>query len=250
MIGTIDQFDDFDEDEILDDNVKLTFSEHDERIATQCIAIYGRIEIEEGQLKGYRDNHIGTGFLIDNQGLFVSVGHNFKKVNEAHYAFYNGKTYDINLLRMEYVNDSNTDKLKDLFIGELVNFKEYDIKSLRLFPFQNLPDYKDLRVCGFKGNPLRYPKLKKDIQVTENLCIDQYCVEVSLQSSAPTSTENHSIFRKIDIDTNRFKGLSGGPVYCNDKIIGILKGNVFLTSEYLISTLEEEFGHKLYTSDK
>ena len=67
-----DYFGDIDD---FDENMGGWFSDSDYTIANQCIAIYTE------------ERYIGTGFLIDSSGVFVSVGHNFKDTTKKYSAY-------------------------------------------------------------------------------------------------------------------------------------------------------------------
>lgn len=203
------------------------YSKLDQTVSDQCIAIFDAIS----------DTYIGTGTLIDNLGMFISVAHNFNNVGYAYKAYYNNKVYEIRTLVMEY----DPERCKDMFIGELIDFTEYDIK---LLPLAEQPvDYdSEIMICGFKSRRIAQNPFKECIEITDKLEIQQYITKarvidkeqwLKLLNGKISPRENDDVCQYIDINTSMYKGLSGGPLYSNNGIHGILIGDVYLPVEYI-----------------
>ena len=208
-------------DDIDDDIEEVYFSPLDKAVANQCIAIYDIVT----------NVYIGSGILISNQGLFISAAHNFNDVEHACGAFFNGEPYKIKTLFIEY----DQDPIKDLFIGELVNFKQYDCPIVSLANSEWLSEEKELKVCGYKsvGN-IAHP-INKGIRISEKLYVNQYCPTVHICAPEIELNIDENVFRGIDLNVKKYGGLSGGPIYGAAGIYGILKGNLYLTAEYIKS---------------
>ena len=210
-------------DDIDDDNEAVDFSPLDRAIANQCIAIYDVVT----------NVYIGSGILISNQGLFISAAHNFNDVGHACGAFFNGKLYKIKTLFIEYDQDS----VKDLFIGELVNYDQYDFAIVPLANSERIAEEKELKVCGYKSKNIIANPINKNIKISENLYVNQYCPSVHIVIPDIRQKISKMVLNGVDIDVNKYKGLSGGPIYGENGIYGILKGNLYLTTEYIKSHL-------------
>lgn len=206
-------------DDIDDDNEAVDFSPLDRAVANQCIAIYDVVT----------NVYIGSGILISNQGLFISAAHNFNDVGHACGAFFNSKLYKIKTLFIEYDQDS----IKDLFIGELVNYDQYDFAIVPLANSERIAEEKELKVCGYKSKDITAPPINKGIKISDKLYVNQYCPTVHIVAPEIRQKISKSVLNGVDIDVRKYKGLSGGPIYGEYGIYGILKGNLYLTSEYI-----------------
>lgn len=210
-------------DDIDDDVETVDFSPLDKAVANQCIAIYDVVT----------NVYIGSGILINNQGLFVSAAHNFNNVGHACGAFFNGEPYEIRTLFIEY----DQDLIKDLFIGELVNYNQYDFPIVSLASSDRMAQEKELKVCGYKSKDITAYPINKGIKISDKLYVNQYCPGVHIIAPEIRQKIDGRILMGVDIDVTKYKGLSGGPIYGEYGIYGILKGNLYLTTEYIKSHL-------------
>lgn len=210
-------------DDIDDDIEGDDFSPLDRAVANQCIAIYDVVT----------NVYIGSGILISNQGLFISAAHNFNDVGHACGAFFNSKPYKIKTLFIEY----DQDLIKDLFIGELENYTQHDFPIVSLANSERIAEEKELKVCGYKSKDIIAHPINKGIKISDKLYVNQYCPIVHIV--APEFRQNISkrVLNGVDIDVNKYKGLSGGPIYGEHGIYGILKGNLYITTEYIKSCI-------------
>lgn len=205
----------------IDDNEAVDFSPLDRAVANQCIAIYDVVT----------NIYIGSGILISNQGLFISAAHNFNDVGYACGAFFNGKLYKIKTLFIEYDQDS----IKDLFIGELVNYDQYDFTIVPLANSELITEEKELKVCGYKSKNNIANPINKNIKISDKLYVNQYCPTVHICAPEIELNIDENVFRGIDLNVEKYGGLSGGPIYGAAGIYGILKGNLYLTTGYIKS---------------
>lgn len=227
-----DIFDEIYEFDDLDEFEEITqFTELDSRIANQCIAIYSE------------DVYIGTGVLLNDSGVFISVGHNFKQNYEHYHGFYDNTSFEISLIYNEYDEDS----CDDFCVGKLAGFNTTRGNLLPL-SVKNLDPNSILSVCGFKSKKLRITPIKLDIKVSDSILVDQYITKVQFLSKEEwikrpgrkyTPRAKDDRFPLINIDANLFHGLSGGPIYTQEGIHGVLIGEMFVPSEYIKSVLEK-----------
>lgn len=191
---------------------------------------------------------IGSGFIIRNDGLFISVGHNFRELNPQHpeigiddyTALFAGKGYSIVPLLMEYGDYKNTDNdpgemYEDLFIGRLEGFDQQET----LKPFLPLAEEQPsgtVNVEGYKSAVCRAPKaFHTDYGCAIYLNLQ---VEVSERAIVPEFQRCKNLLFIPEMDA-KCHGLSGGPVYADGKIYGTLQGRMFITSPYILARLRE-----------
>jgi len=213
----------------------ISFSNEDEIIAQQCLAIY---KSEQG-----KDKYVGTGVIISNEGLFVSVGHNFKE-NCIYKASYKSILYNIDVIYNEY----SKEQCLDFFIGKLLDFNCSN-SLVGFAPTDKLQIGANLRVCGYKATLIGDTPIHQGIIITPQLKVNQYCIDTHILSKEEwlshqvdmlTPRKDCNIFKYIDVNTERYMGLSGGPVYSTEGIHGILIADLFLPSEYILEHLSKK----------
>ncbi len=202
---------------------------NEDSVSQFCIAIFDAT------------NHrpIGTGVLINAQGFFISVAHNFNNEKCEIKAFFEGRVYNILQLYKEY----ELGKF-DLFIGQLISF-DSDEYSNCTFPILVNPVRLDvgtkLCIAGFK-----------EISGTENLDVVNPIVDLQLTKQRFNSCvlepdaiqknlltelgENFTFFLRSE-GAEKYRGFSGGPVYFDGKIYGIVVSHYFLNADYIKSVL-------------
>jgi len=97
----------------------------------------------------------GTGFLINNDGIFISAGHNFKQDVTSYKAFYNNREYQISCVHMEYDDERGL----DLFVGRLDDFNEVLPCDIDLGSSDELEIGATLCFCGFNRRNRVYEEL-------------------------------------------------------------------------------------------
>lgn len=214
---------------------EISFSDEDEIVAQQCLAIY-KLDIDT-------DVYVGSGIIVSKDGMFVSVGHNFKD-KCSYKAFFRDRPYNIQVIYKEY----SIEHCLDLFIGKLLNFNHIDIPLLGFLPTDNLQIGTNLRVCGYKSTLIGDKPIHQGIIITPQLKVNQYCIDTHILSRDEWINRNYNrygqrqdctIVKYIDINTDKYSGLSGGPVYSDKGIHGILIADLFLPSEYIIKHIPE-----------
>lgn len=190
----------------------------------------------------------GTGFLINDDGMFLSAGHVFKEGNEidAYNALFDGNEYQIKCIYREY----NDEIAKDLFIGGLVNFN-------KKLPFCTTLGNSDLIVDGdylaFAGYNIRKDILGKDAMsdyIMQHSEHTFYGHALTAKLVPPENIERYKcsidkrlmspIMKVLSKVPKECHGLSGGPVYSDSIIYGVLLADVFVTSNYISGRLEEQ----------
>lgn len=217
----------------------------EDTVSKFCIAIYDSTN----------NVAIGSGILLNSDGMFISAGHNFKKQNSKFKAYINGEIYDISLLYYEY----DSEELLDFAVGKLLNFNTQDYIN------ENFPTLRDcsnlgigskINVAGFKSFKVRHAEVLEEINPMDGIYLFKQRKEFSIvepdksQNIISEQLNGRGIFYMPTAKANYYKGFSGGPAYIDDKIYGIVLSHYFLTSEYIKETLEKELGHNLYPTDK
>ena len=111
-MATID-FDDF--DDFTKEDLYESPSGDEDAISCLCFSIF-----REPSQPSEPSYPIGTGFIVDKNGLFVSAGHNFKSDDGCLKAKFRGKIYDLEILDKEYIEREPIEYV----IGRLHDFNE------------------------------------------------------------------------------------------------------------------------------
>lgn len=191
------------------------------------------------------DKNIGSGVIITPQGIFVSVAHNFKMSDVAidYGAFYNNQHYEIEILYKEYEFGKT-----DLVIGCLKNFipTEVDIDQYPLLiPCEHLSVGDKVIISGFKS--LELP----DAEILENFTFkpgrNLSKQRISKQIPKPDVSQeivlkgyegNAQVYMERE-GAEKYEGFSGGPVYDDQNLYGIVISHFFLKSSYIYCKLLE-----------
>ncbi|MDE6019746.1 MAG: hypothetical protein K2H01_01935 [Ruminococcus sp.] len=193
----------------------------------------------------FKDNpeaHIGSGFLLNRDGLFISAAHNFKNKENTFFAVYDSKRYEIIEILNEYKKrDSYTEEdheCKDLYIGILKNFNPSRDFNPGILSKENT-NCDELRVEGYNSfqeapfhryqyeNTELYHKLLRATKPNDNLIL------IGLRNS------RENVLPFYIPNSKKYGGLSGGPVFIGKQIYGCFIGDVFITSPYIICKLKE-----------
>ena len=190
-------------------------------------------------IKGYdcNDNFKdgGTGFLINNDGVFVTAAHNLLNRNLKYVAIKNDEDLEFSICFIEYVDRKYRDNIccKDLAICKIK-------KSIDLIPMLKFKEFQHIKVKirGFKRDPqqfgLTYITFGK-------LYLHEYCFD-SFKETSNTSSNYDKSKNVASLELNpgkEYHGLSGGPVFDENNIYGMLIGKDYILSNYIISKLNE-----------
>lgn len=230
-IMTIDNLDDFEEE-----NLEMAI---DKTIENNCLVIFSP-----------KSKSHGTGFLIDADGTFLSAGHVFKNTSVEHCVYYKGNKYDYETILIEYTdNDAylcDSKLCKDLFVGRLLDFHDdaFD-SSFCLGDSSALNIGTFLFAAGYKRVRANY---MESLQVIDGVLM--YCHEQPFLLCSPENIFARDENRKLDVRLGMknvkaldipcvgiWHGLSGGPVFHDKEIYGVLIADMFITAEYIKSNL-------------
>lgn len=216
----------------IDEDIQVPYSIMEGRGLNECVHIF----------KDNPEAHIGSGFLLNRDGLFISAGHNFKNKENIFFAVYDSKRYEIIEILNEYKKrDSYTEEdhdCKDLYIGILKNFHPSSDFNPGMLSTENV-NYDELRVEGYNTfleapfhryqyeNTELYHKLLRASKPNANLNV------IGLRNSR----ENVLPFYMPKFE--KYRGVSGGPVFVDKNIYGCFIGDVFIKASYIIAKLNE-----------
>lgn len=215
---TIYDIDDYLEDETDNLNIKK-----EDSISDLCFSVFDSVS----------DAPIGTGFIVDNSGLFVSAGHNFK--TEDIKAFFRGREYDIELLKKEYIEREPV----DFAVGRLLKF-DTDIQEPVFATDESLKTGTNIKLCGLKQAIVAQSEVLEEITLKSGIKIYKQRIDRII----PEIKRNNPLFVIIE-DSNGFAvpfetieqalnihGFSGGPVYIGNKIYGIITSHCYIKTDY------------------
>lgn len=219
----------------LDDIDEYIPNNQDDDVSEFCIAIYDKST----------QKAIGSGVLLNSDGLFISAAHIFLDKEHDFRAYFDKKEYKIKFLCEEYIKGQ-----KDLSIGILKDF-EKDKYTSKSFPSLALSSGLGLKtkicVTGFKSVNLIETDLLDTIKPLNNLLI--YKQRFSKEIIEPDSTHKSRLegfaghvtafLHSSNDKYARYKGFSGGAVYINDTIYGIVLSFYFLNSSYIIDIIKK-----------
>ena len=203
-----------------------------------CLAIYS-----------HENDSLGTGFIIDSDGTFLSAGHVFKDTSVENYAYYKNTKYKYDTIFLEYMPIDEYSKeneyCRDLFIGRLLDFHEKVDNSFHLADSSSLKIKDSLFVIGYS----KHSNVIGTSQTIDNTTLYLNKIHTALCSPSDIIQENK--YRNMDLrlsmknirtielnNIERFHGLSGGPVFRNKEIFGVFLADLFITSEYIMDILK------------
>lgn len=187
---------------------------------------------------------LGTGFFINNEGYFVTAGHVLKKIEQIYKAVIDDNEYDFELIFIEYMikESQNPPICKDLAICKLKNkikkeisyvldsnFSSGKILTLDGFSKQNYPGRATIGAQRTNQHFYRWVATAQDIKKQDPGEIKNTDID-----KRPYCKNTRSLVVKRELN-----GLSGGPVYDNTSIYGMLISNEYILSEYIIEKLDQ-----------
>lgn len=219
----IDEIDDSFDDEI----ENITIKEEDS-ISQLCFSIFDSVD----------NTPIGTGFLVDKTGLFLSAGHNFKTPNVK--AKFCDEVYDIELLEKEY----EPGEPLEFAIGKLVNF-DADIPMPIFASGQSCDIGTKINLCGCKKDLVNQSDVLDIITLPSGINVHKQRIikEIpEIKKNDPLSAivkDSNGIAVPFEHHNqlNTLYGFSGGPVYINNKIYGIITSHCYIKADYWLPTL-------------
>ena len=188
---------------------------------------------------GNPESSNGTGFIINSSGYFLTACHNIHEDVESCTAYYDNGEYLIRMIYKEYDQEG-----KDFFLGQLKDFDNAPNITFDLLRTDSLTIGDSLHTYGF--NQHHYYGESPIIRVND---ISYYSHKLNLTL---VTLEEKSAFRRLDprignenikllndFSTTKYYGLSGGPVYFENTVCGVLIADMFVPSYYIIETCRE-----------
>ena len=199
----------------------------------------------EENLSRFVDN--GTGFLINEDGYFISAGHVFKNETRNYFAFVNSENYPIEIIYREYLEGSDqvVPIYLDLVIGRIRDVKIEEDKCLSFSTDIKVKD--ELTLFGYSPRDL----ISSGSAI---LPVENYGESLPKFKSLSVICDRLSIWRKRDTGIIWFTncltifmhnilafGMSGGPIVdSGNNVFGMLiTRDSCLSSMYIISILEK-----------
>jgi hypothetical protein len=194
------------------------------------------------------DFSLGTGFFINETGYFLTAAHVLKNKKRSYKALINDEKYDFEVVYIEYIVSSKQVPpiCRDLAICKISNFKK-DISISYLFNSDFLVNqtvffsgYRlintpckidELEVLGKKFVYL-YKLKSKDLKHESAIRITSISGNDILDNRLICSNT-----RSLNIE--ELHGMSGGPVYYEKSVFGMLIGDCYILSEYIVEKLNE-----------
>lgn len=203
-----------------------------EAISTICIQIFN----------ASTNSYVGTGFIVNSEGYFLSAGHNFKYCIESYRACFNTHEYSIEEIHKEhYYSEEN----QDLFIGRLSGFSESVSGDFHLKETIGLNVGDPLNIYGFnshnyggdtplevRNKTLYHHMLRLHLETPD-------CKKNLAREQQDTRLRNEEIKVLSSFCTREYAGVSGGPVYSENNIYGVCLADLFLPTEYILGVCEQ-----------
>lgn len=182
-------------------------------IENNCLAIYSS-----------ENNSFGTGFIIGDNGTFLSAGHVFKDASVEHCAYYKNTKYNYETIFLEYMSAEVYSKecqcCRDLFIGKLLDFHKKVDSSFQLADSSTLKIEDSLFVMGYSKSK-NFSETNQTIdntilylnKISTKLCLSNDIIQKNKLRNIDLRLSMKNI-KTIKLDNvERFHGLSGGPVF-------------------------------------
>ena len=184
----------------------------------------------------------GTGFFMNNDGYFITAGHVLKNINLFFKAQIDGQLFDIEVVSFEHIskNDQRPPICRDFAICRMKYRPNFTFKLIQ-------PQIRPgkVNISGCTINPLS--KITLNPVKNGNFYINEIFAEV-VEVKSPRVLPEHGLdYRPICENTMSLKlpegihydGLSGGPIYLKNTILGMFIGIEYIKSEYIVEKLDQ-----------
>lgn len=223
-------------DELYFDDVE----ELDKDILKNCFPVY-HLPVDSNDLFDS-----GTGFLINNDGIFLSAGHVFFKETDTYKAYYDNNEYKVECIYKEYDDESG----KDLFIGKLIDLKK-ELSHHVILANSDLIEIGD--EFFFAGFNTQMSVLGEMTSTGIQIQHSGHTFYGHVLAAKLVSSQNKERYRIIadkrltlssmkvlsNVPHLTYRGISGGPVFYKNRIYGIFLSDVFVTSNYIKDCLNK-----------
>lgn len=196
-----------------------------------------------------KEDSLGTGFFINDVGVFLTAGHVLKDKSKSYYAIIKNEKYKFKVLFSEYPDNGNQEPPNccDLAICQIIGLK-LNIPIVYSFVCNSLED-KKIFYSGYQGKNSQ--NIISSVETFNKY--HAYLYKFSDNDEKLNDAERKLIVNGIEFFDKRaicdnvksFKckrkvnGMSGGPVYYDKNVFGMLIGDSYILSEYIVEKLNE-----------
>lgn len=194
------------------------------------------------------DFSLGTGFFINENGYFITAAHVLKNKELFYKALISDVKYDFEVIYFEYTETSNQSPLicLDFAICKIIDFQ----LNIAINFYLNSEPLVN-QVVKFSGYMrINQPHKVAEIEVFSEKSVYLYKLTSNdMKYDKPyrektTNGEQLIDNRLICKNTRSFKikeyhGMSGGPVYTDNCVLGMLISDSYILSEYIVEKLSE-----------
>lgn len=244
MMTHIDEIDEEFDD--VDQGIQFEISDVERSISNNLLAIFN----------GTDDRYIGTAFIIDDKGTFISAGHNFKNLPIPHKLYWKNQELQYETIHIEYTEQHSYNETalecKDVYIGRIINFENIQHSEIGIVKNEVENDL-DLIVIGVKSSKI--PTYDKEI-IIEPIMVNNQQLYIFYIKTNLTNPQNlasqpihngdlrlkHNNIRCLDfkrVSPRKYGGISGGPICIDGKVIGMVIADMFITMEYILQLLPQ-----------
>lgn len=240
-------FDEIDEEfDDVDQGIQFEISDVERSISNNLLAIFN----------GTDGRYIGTAFIIDDKGTFISAGHNFKNLSIPHKLYWENQELQYETIHIEYTEQQSYKETvlecKDVYIGRIINFENIQHSEIGIVK-NEVENDPDLIVIGIKSSKI--PTYDKEI-IIEPIMINNQQLFIYYIKTNLTNPENlasqpihngdlrlkHNNVCYLDfkrVNPCNYVGISGGPVCMDGKFIGMVIADMFITMDYILQLLPQ-----------
>ncbi len=198
--------------------------------------------------ESYDDFSLGTGFLINEDGYFFTAGHVIYDTSRSYFIIVKDHHYKFEVVFLEHEEHSNLGNTicRDLAICKIIGL---DFKIPVDYSFSLDCDDKKVYYSGFqlKSSPTKIATIEITSSVYAYLykLMDEDIKTCKPKKYVKTYNVDYTDYRPMCQNVKSFKtekvvkGMSGGPVYSNTRVFGMLISNCYILSEYLVGKLYE-----------
>lgn len=227
-------------DEMLD----IEFQEQPTGVFDNVENVFPIIGCECNKIK---EDSLGTGFFIKDDGVFLTAGHVLKDKSKSYFAIIKNEKYEFKVLFFEYPDSDNqeTPICLDLAICQIIGLK-INIPIVYSFFCNSLED-KKVFYSGYQGKNSQ--NIISSVETFNKY--HAYLYKFSDNDKKLNSTDSKIIVNGISdkrpicdnvkslTNKREVKGMSGGPVYSEKNVFGMLIGDSYILSEYIVGKLNE-----------
>jgi len=222
---TLDDIDDF-----LDEEVEEITLREEDSISELCFSIFD----------SDCNTPIGTGFVVDKTGWFISAGHNFKTSNVK--AKFRSNVYDIELLEKVYEPLEPV----EYAIGKLIDFN-IDVPEPSFATGESCDIGMKINLCGCKKDLVNQSEVLDIITLPSGINVHKQRITKEIPEikwNDPLSAivkDSNGIAVPFELHNQlcHLRGFSGGPAYIGNKIYGIITSHCYIKVDCWLPVLRK-----------